>query len=117
MANVAPTTVRLARVVHRTLLAGVLISAALLTIGLALALAGQVAEAEPVTDWYELAHRAAGGDGRAIVDLGLIVLMFTPVFRVLVLAIGWVAERKWRLALVSTAVAILLAASVAIGVG
>ena len=43
--------------------AGVLISAALLTIGLALALAGQAAEAEPVTDWHALAHRAAGGAG------------------------------------------------------
>jgi uncharacterized membrane protein len=117
MADTISTDTRLTRVVHRTLLAGVLASAALLIIGLALALSGQAAQAEPVTDWPQLFAQAATGDGRAVIDLGLIVLMFTPVFRVLVLALGWLAERKWWLALVAIAVAIMLAMSVAIGVG
>jgi uncharacterized membrane protein len=117
MAGNISTDTLLARIVHRTLLGGVLASAALLTIGLALALGRQAAQAEPVTDWSQLGARALAGDGRAVIDIGLIVLMFTPVLRVLVLAIGWLSERKWRLALVSIAVAIMLAISVAIGIG
>lgn len=117
MAGNISTDTLLARIVHRTLLGGVLASAALLIIGLALALTGQQAQAEPVTDWSQLSARALAGDGRAVIDVGLIVLMFTPVFRVLVLALGWISERKWRLALVSVAVAIMLAVSVYIGIG
>jgi uncharacterized membrane protein len=117
MSSSATADTRLARFVHRTLLTGVIASAALLIVGLGMALNGQRAQAEPVTDWTQLTERALAGDGRAVIDLGLVVLMFTPVLRVLVLACGWLAERKWRLALVSIAVAIMLGISIAVGVG
>ncbi len=108
---------RLGRAVHRCLLSGVLASATLMLLGLFLALGQQPVEQEPVTDWPRLFARALAGEGRALVDVGLIVLMFTPVVRVIVLAVGWLAARQWWLAAVSLTVAALLGVSVAIGVG
>ncbi|MEX2112423.1 MAG: DUF1634 domain-containing protein, partial [Pirellulales bacterium] len=77
----------------------------------------QPVEQEPLTDWPRLCGRALEGDGRAMMEVGLIALMLTPIVRVIVLAIGWLVGRQWWLAAVSLTVAALLGLSVAIGVG
>ncbi len=54
------------------------------------------------------------GDRTAILDLGLLLLMLTPVLRVTILAIGWLTARQTRFALVALTVLLLLALSFAI---
>jgi uncharacterized membrane protein len=61
--------------------------------------------------------QAIAGDGRSMINVGLIVLMLTPVVRVLMLAVGWSAARHWWMAGVAATVAALLAVSMALGVG
>lgn len=46
---------------------------------------------------------------------GLIVLMITPALRVLVAALGYVLERDWRFALISSGVVAVLVVSVLVG--
>jgi hypothetical protein len=108
---------RLARVVHWTLLGGVIASAALLVAGLVLARGTPVAPGEPVSRLGRLAARALAGDGVAVLDVGLLVLMLTPVCRVAVLAVGWLLARQWAMALVALTVAAMLGLSVGLGVG
>lgn len=107
----------LARVVHLTLLGGVIASAALLLLGLVMARGNEESVAEPVNHLAKLIKRALSGDGVAVVDTGLIVLMLTPVCRVIVLGVGWSVRRNWSMALVALTVALLLSASVFWGVG
>ena len=64
-----------------------------------------------------LLNMALHGDGVALLDLGFLVLMLTPLARVFILGIGWGSERRWRLAAVAFTVLGLLAISMLIGVG
>ncbi|MGD9722520.1 MAG: DUF1634 domain-containing protein [Pirellulales bacterium] len=117
MADDANFTERLTRWVHRTLLAGVVVSAVLLACGLVILLGKELPAVEPTVDLRQLAQRLSAGDGRALLDAGLLVLMFTPVLRVLVLAVGWLARRDWRMAAAALTVLALLSVSVLLGVG
>ncbi len=108
---------KLGRMVHCSLLTGVLISGTLMVLGLVLAIGQQPPRHEAVADWRLLATQATAGDGRSLISLGLIVLMLTPVVRVLVLAVGWSVGRQWWMAGVATIVAALLAVSMLLGVG
>ncbi len=98
-------------------LCGVLASGALMVLGLILAVGQATARARGRGRLALLLRQAIAGDGRSMINVGLIVLMLTPVVRVLVLAVGWAAARHWRLAGVATIVAALLAVSMALGVG
>jgi len=109
---------RLARCVHLSLLGGALISALLLVLGLTLTFARnefrpQAAELHLT----KLIRGALAGNGPALLDLGIFLLMLTPIARVGVLCIGWLLERQFRLALVSLCVLVLLGISVMIGTG
>jgi hypothetical protein len=107
----------LEKVVHWTLLGGVIASAGLLAYGLVLVLASHAPRAEAVHDPGALLRLALRGNGVAVLDLGLIVLMLTPAARVVVLGLGWLVRRQWHMALVAVAVAALLSLSIALGAG
>jgi uncharacterized membrane protein len=114
----AETPHRLEHWVHRTLLMGLAFSTFLLGVGLALALLrGQPRPVGPPPSAAVLLWRAAGGDGSAWMELGLLVLMLTPVLRVAVLAFGWWLSGEKRFALVALVVLGLLGMSLALGVG
>ncbi|MCE9545355.1 MAG: DUF1634 domain-containing protein [Planctomycetia bacterium] len=109
---------RLARAVHWGLSGGLYLSAALLVAGLMLSMAGH---ATP-TPHHPLKLRpliaaSLNGDGTAVINLGLVLLMATPVLRVLVLGIGWLGEKDWRFALVSLIVLTMLCVSIVWGTG
>jgi uncharacterized membrane protein len=117
MAN-AQSPDRLARSVHITLLVGLLISAALLVLGASLVLASHQPRPQGQPEGLSsLLSQAASGNGAAILNLGLLVLMFTPVARVIVLAAGWLLDRQWRFGVVALCVLCLLALSVILGTG
>ncbi|HET6326802.1 MAG TPA: DUF1634 domain-containing protein, partial [Planctomycetaceae bacterium] len=61
--------------------------------------------------------RAMLGDSSAILNLGLLVLMLTPVARVFVLAIGWLMNRDWTFSVVAFCVLAMLVLSVLLGTG
>ena len=111
-----PKRDRLAHVVHICLLTGLVASAALLLIGLIVAVGGGEPRPEGlVTDPRVLLPQAAKGSGVAMLQLGLWLLLFTPVSRVVVLAVGWGARREWSFAATAVVVLCLLAASIMLG--
>ena len=74
---------RLTWAVHISLLSGLVASAALLVIGAVLVLISQQATSENTPGGVTiLLSKAAKGDGTAILEVGLLVLMLTPVARV-----------------------------------
>jgi hypothetical protein len=110
--------VRLARWVHYTLLTGVVSAGSLMAIGLMLSTAReQPRPIGPPSPISSLPDRIGSGDGVALIELGLLLLILTPVLRVGVLAIGWLAAGDRRFAAVATSVLALLALSVWLGLG
>ena len=92
-----PATDRLERWLGRILTAGVVTSTVLLTAGLLLQLLG----VEP-------------GATAALTRAGLIVLMATPVARVVVSVIEYSFERDWLFAVLTTTVLAILLGSLAV---
>jgi uncharacterized membrane protein len=112
----------LARAVFWTLLSGLTASFLLLLSGWAmLAVRPQAlppsGEHQSATVVPSLAVRATKGDGAALLELGLVILMLTPVARVLALAIGWLVHRDWTFGLIACCVLALLALSLLLGTG
>jgi hypothetical protein len=109
---------RLEHWVHLSLLAGLLVSSALLISGLfATLLNGQPRPEGPPPPFREVMFAAAEGNGAALIYVGLLVLIGTPILRVAVLALGWGIAANWRFLAVSLAVLALLAISFFLGVG
>lgn len=118
MSRESPASGKLAHAVHSLLLWGLIISCAFLLIGLLLVFWRH--EPRPVgfpEAGYALLRHAMQGNGVAILNLGLLILILTPSFRVLVLVIGWSLDRDWLFAAIALCVLILLAMSLRLGVG
>jgi uncharacterized membrane protein len=108
----------LAIAVHWTLLLGLVCSALLMVAGLIVALVKNQPRPEGlITNVRELLRLASEANGVAWIELGVLALLFTPILRVLVLAIGWALRRDLRMALVALTVLVLLTISLAVGVG
>lgn len=108
----------LARAVHWTLLIGLLFSALLMIVGLFVAIAKDQPRPESlINSVRELLRMGGEGNGVAWMELGVLMLLATPVLRVIVLAIGWSLQRDGRMALVALVVLLLLAVSVVLSVG
>jgi uncharacterized membrane protein len=106
------------RWVHRTLLIGLVASALLLIGGCVIVFSKHQTDASSTHPrLVSLVKAAASGDGLAILNLGLLILMLTPVARVLILALGWLFDGNRLFAGVAATVLVLLAISVCMGVG
>jgi uncharacterized membrane protein len=104
--------------VHRVLFTGSVASATLLAVGGALVLAGHMhPPSSKPPQFAEIARQAVAGDGEAVIELGLLLLMLTPFARVVVLAAGWLFARDWAFAAVALLVLLLLAVSMTLGTG
>ena len=112
----APTP--LERSVHRTLLSGMVVSGLVMGLGLLIALSQDVRDPDgPPPPLRDLFRSALRGDGVALIDLGLLVLIATPALRVVALGVGWLLEGERRFALVAAAVLALLALGMTLGLG
>ena len=105
------------RVVHAVLAVGLAVSAALMLAGVALGLAlhRQLPEAMPALGAIPervLALRPSG-----FLALGLLVLIVTPILRVIGSVAAFVYERDWRFAAVTGLVLLVLLASLLLGKG
>jgi len=92
---------RTTAVARLALIAGVMISFVFLIAGLVVGPGGD--------------GRPIGLDGDLLLNAGILVLLGTPVVRVIVLTAGYLVERKITFALVAFCILLLLSASVAIG--
>jgi uncharacterized membrane protein len=108
---------RLEHWVHRSLLAGLAVSAALMVLGLALALARGGPRSTAPRPLFDTMRGALRGEGVDLIDLGLLALIATPALRVTVLAVGWAAQGNRRFAAVALTVLGLLGLSLALGLG
>jgi uncharacterized membrane protein len=116
---------RLDRVVSAVLRSGVLLSAALVLAGGLAFLASHRqdipdfrkfhAEPTPLASIHGVMRGALALDPPYIIQLGLLILIATPVVRVLTCATGFAFERDWTYAVVSLIVLALLIAGVGFG--
>jgi uncharacterized membrane protein len=109
---------RLAKAVHWTLLIGLVASGLLFIAGLLVVVVKNQPRPEgPPPAISVLFPLALTGDGVALLNLGFLTLMLTPLARVLILGIGWGTERNWHFAAIAFIVLGLLSISLVIGVG
>lgn len=109
---------RLQRWVHYSLLLGLATSSALLVIGLlATAFGAPQQPSDNPQPLGALVQSAARGEGQALLTLGILALMATPIVRVAVLAGGWFVQGDGRFAAVAATVLALLAFSLVLGLG
>ena len=106
------------RWVQRTLAVGLVASAVLLIAGTVLDFVRQAgAQKSAPFQLVATLSRAARGDGTAVMTIGLLILMLTPIARVIVLGVEWLLERERLFAAVAATVLTLLAISVVLGTG
>jgi uncharacterized membrane protein len=111
------------RVISVVLRGGVLLSAGLLILGALLYFARVLvggAPANPLTFPHSLGdvfHGLGQGDPLAILALGLIVLLLTPVARVLISIFAFARERDWLYVAITTLVLLILLVSFLLGRG
>jgi uncharacterized membrane protein len=107
----------LARAVHVSLLTGSAVSALLFVVGLTIALTSGKPRPDVAPQLNTTLFQAAlHFDAVPLLDLGLLVLMLTPLVRIVILACGWAIRRDYRFALVALVVLLLLIASLLKGV-
>ncbi|AKX93114.1 DUF1634 domain-containing protein [Neomoorella thermoacetica] len=102
-------------VVSRVLLAGVLTSVVLMLLGMGLlALNPGLAQANvlPVSQVLKLIPHF---HPMALIDLGLLVLLLTPLARVIITGLGFALEGDWLFAAIALLVLVVLVISLAVG--
>lgn len=108
---------RVERLVHFSLLAGLVVAGLLLAAGLLAALVAGEADVDGrPASLPQLFQAALSGDGQALMQFGLLALMMTPLLQVAALALGWTASGERRFALVALAVLMLLILGLFLGV-
>ncbi|HEV8001389.1 MAG TPA: DUF1634 domain-containing protein, partial [Planctomycetaceae bacterium] len=105
---------QLAPLVRRTLQIGLMAAVVLILLGGVLAVTRSASKDPHDSGMFS---RALKGDSAAILGVGLLILMLTPVARVLVLAIGWLRIGDWTFSVVAFCVLAMLVLSVLLGTG
>ena len=99
-----------------TLKAGVLLSCGLLLVGIAVQMMNPVASvALKPGHVLQLPAAIFSGSGVAMVHLGLLVLMITPLARIVVLACEFLLEHDYSFAMISLGVLLLLVLGLILG--
>ena len=105
---------QLAPLVRRTLQIGLMAAVVLILLGGVFAVTRPSSKSPSDSGIFS---RALKGDSGAILGVGLLILMLTPVARVLVLAIGWLRIGDWTFSVVAFCVLALLVLSILLGTG
>lgn len=108
---------RLNVVVSRLLRVGLLLSVTILVIGVVLALAGRGVPLPNHTSLKEMPRAVLSLEAGGFFSLGLLILLLTPVARVVVLLVTYSRDRQWFFAAISAIVLIMLALCWVAGVG
>jgi len=103
------------RVVRWTLTAGVVAGMALLGIGLGLTLAGRGGLTATSLRAGPALHAAVHLRAAGFFSLGLLVLILTPFVRVVGSVVAFAVAREWRFVAVTSAVLVVMVASIIVG--
>jgi len=103
------------RMVRTTLIVGVVVGMTLLGVGLALTLAGRGGLADTSLRAVPAFRAAAHGRAEGFYSLGLLVLILTPFVRVIGSIVAFTALREWRFVAVTSAVLLVMIASIVVG--
>lgn len=106
---------RLEDVLSRLLLVGLSLAVLLMLAGVVLAAVdvdSQLGHVSSISDWP---RAVAGLEPAGFLDLGLLVLLATPVARVLGLLVGFTRRRVWFFSAISLIVLLVLVLSLVIG--
>ena len=106
---------KLNQVISRVLSVGLIASVVLLAVGVILTLARPELPVVHNTSLSQLPSALRGGRPGGFFVLGLLVLLATPVARVIALLAGFSRRRMWLFALVSLIVLVLLGVSAYVG--
>jgi uncharacterized membrane protein len=101
--------------VSHVLVGGLVTSVALLLVGAILAIAGRGPSVPSATSITDIPRAIAALEPGGFLGLGLLVLLATPVARVIVLAAGFARRRSWLFFGMSAFVLALLALSAYLG--
>jgi uncharacterized membrane protein len=115
--QVAQERRELNEVVHRVLIIGLVISTALMLAGVGLALFSQRDLPTVVPDIGDVIKRVRALRPSGFLALGLLVLIATPILRVIGSICAFVYERDWRFAGITTLVLSVLIVSLVLGRG
>lgn len=107
---------RLDRVVSRVIAGGLVVAILLLLTGAALALAGRGPSPSTIADISDIPRALAALEPAGFLDLGLLMLLATPVARVTALAVGFGIAKSWFFCSISVLVLALIALSAYLGV-
>ena len=100
--------------IHYTLLIGVSVSAILLVAGLFIVLVRGTPRPEVAPPLSEILRQTFMANGVDWIYLGLLLLMITPVIRVVMLVYGYARIGWWRFALIAVVVLLLLSTGFAL---
>jgi uncharacterized membrane protein len=106
---------RLNVVVSRVLVVGLLAAVALLLVGVILTLARSGVPPHHETSVPDLPRAVAALEPGGFFDLGLLVLLATPVVRVVALLVAFARRRQWLFSGISVVVLVVLALSAFLG--
>jgi uncharacterized membrane protein len=101
---------RLNKIADKVLLVGSATSVTLIVLGILLFIPSSHGHFGHMTgqNFYQIFHHAFHFEGAAIVNLGILILMLTPLLRVVTALIGFILLRFWRFAIVSLIVLLIL---------
>lgn len=106
---------RLERLIGTVLRYGMAVSLTVLVIGLVLFALSPSGHEEVDLSLEEILRGSIEGNPIAVIDLGIVLLIATPLTRVVTAMMVFAVDRDWRFALVALAVLALLTLAVAVG--
>jgi uncharacterized membrane protein len=104
-------------VVHRVLIVGLALSSALMLAGVGLELARGTALPEAVAGLGQVLPRVLSLRPSGFLTLGLLVLIATPILRVVGSVVAFIYEHDWRFAGITTLVLLVMVVSIVLGKG
>lgn len=110
-------THNLNEVVHHVLIFGLALSTVLIVIGLGLDLVDHRQVPTNVPGFLEALHRTAALRPSGFLTLGLLVLVATPILRVIGSTLAFLYERDWRYAAITFFVLVVVSLSLLLGQG
>lgn len=110
-------THKLNEVVHHVLILGLALSTVLILVGLALDLVDHRQVPSNVPGFLETLRRTAALRPSGFLTLGLLVLVATPILRVIGSTVAFFYERDWRYAAITFFVLVVVSLSLLLGQG
>ena len=105
------------QVIHSMLTVGLVTTTVVLLLGFALSIIYRQPLAEKASGFSEILPGLRRGDPESFLDLGLLLLIATPILRVIGSLIEFISKRNWRYTYITSLVLLVLALSMMLGKG